>query len=38
MTCSGCGSYRRDSYDYDELIAIWYVLNRFESRMTALKY
>ena len=38
MTFSGCGSYRKDSYAYDEYIAIQYVLDKLESRMTALKY
>ena len=27
MTFSGCGSYRKDTYDYNEYIAIQYVLN-----------
>ena len=38
MTFSGCGSYRKDSYAYDEYIAIQFVLDKLESRMTALKY
>ena len=32
MTFSGCGSYRKDSYDYDEYIALQYVLDKLESR------
>ena len=38
MTFSGCTSYHKDAYDYDEYIAIQYVLNKFEGGMTALKY
>ena len=38
MTFSGCGSYRKDTYDYDEYIAIQYVLNKLEGRMTAFIY
>ena len=37
MTFSGCGSYHKDTYDYDEYIAIQYVLNTLDSGMTALK-
>ena len=38
MTFSGCGSYRKDTYDYDEYIAIQYVLNKLEGRMTEFEY
>ena len=38
MTFSRYGSYHKDSYPYDEYIAIQYVLDKLESRMTALKY
>ena len=36
MAFSGCGSYRKDSYDYHEYIAVQYVLNKLEGRMIAL--
>ena len=38
MTFSGFGSYRKDSYDYDEYIAVQYVLDKLESRMIAFRY
>ena len=38
MTFSRCDSYRKDTCDYDECIAIQYVLNKLEGRMTAFKY
>ena len=38
MTFSRCGSYRKDNYYYDEYIAIRYVLNKLEGRMTAFKH
>ena len=38
MKFSGCGSYRKDSYDYDEYIAVKYVLDKLEIRMTAFRY
>ena len=38
MTFSRCGSYRKDTCDYDEYIAIQNVLNKLEGRMTAFKY
>ena len=38
MGLSRCGSYRRDICYYDEYIAIQYMLNKFEGRMTAFKY
>ena len=37
MTFSGCGSYHKDTCDYDEYIAIQYVFNKLEGGMTALK-
>ena len=37
MTFSGCRSYHKDTFDYDEYIAIQYVLNEFEGGMTAVK-
>ena len=38
MAFSRCGSYREDTYYYDEYIAIQYVLNKLEGRMTAFEY
>ena len=41
MTFSVCGSYRRETCDYDEYIVTVYsihVLNRLDSIMTAFKY
>ena len=38
MTFSRYGSYRKDSYDYDEYIALLYVFDKLESRMIAFKY
>ena len=38
VTFSRCGSYRKDTCYYDEYIAIQYVLNKLEGRMTAYKY
>ena len=39
MTFSGFGSYRKDTFDYDEYIATVYnVLNKLEGIMTAFKY
>ena len=38
MTFSGCVSYRQDTCYYDEYIAIQYVLDKLEGRMTAFKY
>ena len=36
-TFSGCDSYHKDTFDYDEYIAIQFVLNKLEGRMTAFK-
>ena len=36
MTFSRCGSYRKDTFYYDE--SIQYVLNKLEGRMTAFRY
>ena len=38
MTFSGCGSYHKDTYNYDEYIAIQYVFNKLEGIMTAFRY
>ena len=38
MTFSGCGSYHKDTYYYDEYIAIQYVFNKLAGGMTAFKY
>ena len=38
MKFSRCGSYRIDTCYYDEYIAIQYVLNKLEGKMTAFKY
>ena len=38
MTFSRCGSHLKDICYYDEYIAIQYVLNKLEGRMTALEY
>ena len=38
MSFSGCGSYRKDTYDYDEYFAIQYVLNKLEGGVNAFKY
>ena len=38
MKFSRCGSYRKDTYFYNEYIAIQYELNKFMGRMTAFKY
>ena len=38
MPFSRCDSYRKDTCYYDEYIAIQYVLNKLEDRMTAFKY
>ena len=35
MAFSRCGSYRKDTCYHDEYIAIQYMLNKFEGRMTA---
>ena len=35
MTFSGCGSYRRDTSNYDEYIAIRYVFDKLEGGMAA---
>ena len=35
MTFSGCDSYRKDSYDYNEYITVQYVLDKLEIRMIA---
>ena len=40
MTFSGCGSYCKDTCNYDEYIAsynVQYVLNKLEGIMTAFK-
>ena len=34
MTSSGCGSFHKDTYDYDEYIAIKYVLNPLDNGIT----
>ena len=34
---SGCDSYQKDTYDYDEYIPIQYVFNKPEGGMTAFK-
>ena len=38
MKFSGCCSYGKDSYAYDEYIAVQYMLYKLESRMIASKY
>ena len=38
MTFSGCSSHRKGTCYFDEYIAIQYVLNKLEARMTAFKY
>ena len=38
MTFSRCGSYRKDTCNYDKYIDIQYVLNKLEGRMTAFRY
>ena len=38
MKFSRCGFYRQDTCYYDEYIAIQYVLNKVEGRVTAFKY
>ena len=38
MKFSGCGTYRNDTFDYDEYKAIQYVFNELETVMTAFEY
>ena len=38
MTFSRCGSYRKETCYFDEDIAIQYVLNKLEGRITESKY
>ena len=37
-TFSGCDSYHKDTFDYDECIAIQYVFNKLTGGMTAFEY
>ena len=38
MKFSRCGSYRKGNCYFDEFVAIQYLLNKLEGRMTAFRY